>query len=120
MAKRVLIVEDNPLLQETLQVLLRKAGIEYQVALNGAEAMERLQSFTPDVIFLDLVMPVMDGYQVLELLRARDHGLPIIIMTNLDRADAQQKCLELGATDFVVKSDTSVQQIKEKIAEYLI
>jgi CheY-like chemotaxis protein len=85
MAKRVLVVDDQPLLRDVQVMLLREAGY-VATALSGArEALERLGDLRPDLILLDLSMPDMDGYQFLRRLRADDvwRRLPVIVATGL-------------------------------------
>ncbi len=100
---RVLITDDSLLQRRTLSAIVTDLGYEVDTACHGQEALEKIQAYPPDCLLLDLLMPVMDGIQVLEQLKSQDAPFPIIILT----ADVQEwlkdRCLELGATLFLNK-----------------
>lgn len=100
---RVLITDDSLLQRKTLSAIVADAGYEVDTACNGQEAIEKIQASQPDCLLLDMLMPIMDGIQVLEQLKSLDIQLPIIVLT----ADVQEwlkdRCLELGANTFLNK-----------------
>ena len=100
---RVLITDDSLLQRNTLAAIVTDAGFEIDTACNGQEALEKIQACPPDCLLLDMLMPIMDGVQVLEQLEAQEMKLPVIVLT----ADVQEwlkdRCLELGATFFLNK-----------------
>jgi len=100
---RVLITDDSLLQRKTLSAIVVEAGHEVETACNGQEALEKIQANPPDCLLLDMLMPIMDGVQVLEQLESQGLKLPVIVLT----ADVQEwlktQCLELGATNFLNK-----------------
>ncbi len=113
----ILVVEDDPILKNLLGHTL--AG-KYQTlyASNGHEAISLYEANKPKLILLDLMLPDMDGFAVLQALRAReDEGktVPIIIVSNLGQQSDKDKALSLGANDYLVKADVSVEEIVAKI-----
>src|SRR5215213_1340180 len=104
--KRVLIVEDEKPLAHALELKLTHEGMTTFVATNGAECLEILNKEQIDVILLDMMMPVMDGFQVLQELKGRENRPTIFALSNLSVHDDQQRVLDLGAQKYFIKSDT--------------
>jgi putative two-component system response regulator len=105
-APRLLIVDDEPANTLLLRRLLEREELgDIEAAANGEEALDLVASWLPDVIMLDLNMPVMDGYEVLERLPAvvGEDGPPVIVLTGDAGSEARMRALELGASDFIVK-----------------
>ncbi len=104
---RVLVVEDNPINQQVTREILHGLGVRVELAVNGAEALERLQSAGEpfDLVFMDLQMPVMDGYRATEKIRAIPafRQLPIIAMTAHATVADRKKCLAIGMNDHLAK-----------------
>ena len=100
---RILITDDSSSQRIILSGILEKLGHEVETACNGQEALEKIKTNPPDCMLLDNLMPIMDGLQTLEALKARNITVPIIMLT----ADIQEwlktRCLELGATMFLNK-----------------
>ncbi|HSW87939.1 MAG TPA: response regulator [Candidatus Saccharimonadales bacterium] len=119
--KKILIAEDDKFLASAYRVKLTKAGFEVQIASDGNEAIALLKTFTPDLILLDLMMPTKDGFSTLQDLKANDlwKNIPVIVASNLGQKEDMEKSRALGATDFVVKSDLSLDALIEKINKLL-
>ncbi len=102
---RLLFVDDDPILREFAQVNLASPHASVTVAEDGAEAMRLLEAERFDVLLVDLEMPVMDGFAVLERLRGdpATRGLPIIVQTGREDVEAIDRAYRLGATSFVTK-----------------
>jgi len=117
MAKKILVAEDDKFLGNAYRIKLTKAGFEVQLATDGQEALTALQTFIPDLILLDLVMPVKDGFAALEEIKANDKlkAIPVIVASNLGQKEDTDRALKLGAKDFVVKSDLSLDVLIQKI-----
>jgi DNA-binding response OmpR family regulator len=105
MKPTILVVDDEPSIVLSLQVLLQRAGFDVRVARNGEEAIQSVESFTPDLILLDVMMPKRDGFDVCQTLRVNPDwkSLPIIMLTAKSRDVERQKGMALGATDFITK-----------------
>ncbi len=102
MAKKVLIVEDDNNIAELLHLYLEKEGFETQVARDGGRGVETFRTFTPDLVLLDVMMPVMDGWSVLAKIREQD-ATPVIMLTAKGETDDRVAGLEKGADDYIVK-----------------
>lgn len=102
---KVLVVDDNALNRTVLGASLEEDGYTVDYASNGRMALEMLHEASFDVMLLDLLMPEMDGYEVLALTRADPHlrHIPVIIITALDEMDSVVRCIEMGATDYLTK-----------------
>lgn len=97
---RILLVDDDPLFRVWLTDALKTQGHEVECAINGIEGLKRIRSFMPDIIMLDLIMPQMDGFSLLE---ARDCMTPIMMLSARDNEEDRIRCYELGADDFLTK-----------------
>lgn len=119
MAKKILFIEDEFTLQKAMEEALRKEGYEVIQALNGKAGLNMVKSEKPDLVLLDIILPKMDGFQVLEQIKRNKEtkNIPVIILTNLGDAEDIEKSLSLGATTYLVKSDHSLNEIIEKIKE---
>jgi len=122
--KKVLVVEDDEATLNVLHIALEKAGFAVFEAKNGVSGIVMAIQERPDLILLDILMPMMDGWEMLEQLRGKnDWGkcVPVIILTNLSAdEDAQIKHIsELGPSFFMVKADWRVEGIVEKVLEIL-
>ena len=103
--RRVLIVDDEQGIRDSLQQVFEAKHFEVRVAQNGAEGLRAFPEFEPDLVILDLRMPEMNGYQFMAALRAEEWGsaVPIIVISAYNSAEERVKGFEAGATDFVVK-----------------
>jgi two-component system response regulator RegX3 len=103
---KILIVEDEISFSDALAYLLKKESYEVEVAVNGAEAIERFQTFNPDLILLDLMIPEVSGTEVCRVIRSTSQ-VPIIMLTAKDSEIDKVVGLELGADDYVTKPYSS-------------
>lgn len=101
----ILVIEDEPEIRELIRTNLEVRGFQVDEAADGAEAIDRLFETTPDVVLLDLMMPEIDGFDVLEFIRGRPESqyIPVILLTALSEEADRVKGLSLGAQDYVVK-----------------
>lgn len=115
MAHKVLIVEDDALLARGLEVKLKHEGLFTTITVDGEEALKALEENDFDVILLDLVMPTMDGFQVLEALQKAGKKPTVFVLTNLSQHEDEVRARALGAKRFFIKSDTSLNKIVEAV-----
>jgi PleD family two-component response regulator len=103
--KRVLIVEDSPTQAFQTRALLVANGLQVTVAYDGADGVSQAQQLLPDMIILDLELPVKDGIEVARELKSDDttRNIPIIMFTKLDTSEAMAKGMEVGITDYIPK-----------------
>ena len=102
MSKKILIVEDDGNIRELLRLYLEREGYEITEAANGEEGVELWRKINPDMILLDVMMPIMDGWQVCKIIR-KESKVPIIIMTAKGETFDKVNGLEMGADDYIVK-----------------
>ncbi len=121
MKEKVLIVDDTEFYQRAYQNKLLSAGYLTRVAGNGVEALKALMTEKPDLILLDLMMPIMDGFKVLQAVRANPdlQNVPVIVFSAKGASDEISKAFEAGANDFLVKATTTPNKVVEKIKEIL-
>jgi CheY-like chemotaxis protein len=119
MPKDILIAEDEPLLQEMLRLMTQDHGHSVRCASNGDEAIRSIDAKQPDVLLLDLLMPVVDGYAVLRHIREKRYRFPVIVLSNLSDSFQQAECLGLGARAFLVKSNLDEADLWKHIEAYL-
>lgn len=114
---KILIAEDDKFLAKAYKLKLGKTGHEIKIVSDGTEALSTLSSFVPDVILLDLVMPKKDGFTVLKELKSNPKWktIPVIVASNLGQSEDIVKATQLGATDYIVKTDLSMKKLMEKI-----
>lgn len=119
--KKILIVEDDESLSHIISVKLKNENFLTVIAQNGQAGLDMALAEKPDLILLDIVMPVMDGIAMLKKLRQDNWGfnVPVIILTNLTEADKTAEALEHGVHDFLVKSDWKLEDIVRKVNEKL-
>ena len=105
MAERILVVDDQRTNAEMVAGLLRNLGYDVQIALDGANALERVRAGSPDLLLSDIMMPLMDGYELCRRLRADPATalLPVILITSADAHTERIKGIEAGADDFLTK-----------------
>ena len=115
--KKILIVEDDQYLINTYRVKFNKSGFDVRLASDGDEVFKLLQSFTPDIILLDLVMPGKDGFTVLSELKKNEtwKHIPVIVASNLGQPEDIEKAKKLGAADYLIKVQVSLSDIVNKV-----
>ena len=101
--KKILIVEDDDNIRELLRLYLEREGYQGSEAENGAAGLSKWKAEDPDMMLLDVMMPVMDGWQVCKEVRAADQSMPIIMITAKGETMDKVSGLELGADDYIVK-----------------
>lgn len=103
-APRVLVVDDDPGVQLLMSETLAEAGFNVSVAASGPEAIEGCPAFIPDLVLLDINMPLMDGITACaEIRKHNERDFPIIMVTSVDDAVSIQRAFDAGATDFILK-----------------
>ncbi len=113
----ILLVEDDKFIARAYKDGLEQAGFNVAVAENGAVAMDIVKTEAPRLILLDLIMPEKDGFEVLAELKM-DKALariPVVILSNLGQSSDIRKAKDLGAIDYLIKADSSMQEVIEKV-----
>ncbi len=118
--KKILVVDDEPDIADSLKLRLDMAGYDVVTAVNGQEAVEKARSEKPDLILLDLMMPKMDGYEVCHVLRSNEDTkkTPVVVLTALQMVGDIDKAFEAGANDYISKPFTN-ERLLAKIQKLL-
>ncbi|MDD4761862.1 MAG: response regulator [Candidatus Pacebacteria bacterium] len=119
--KNVLLVEDDAFLNSLMKTKLERSGISVNLVTDGEEALKILETFKPDLILLDLILPKKSGFEVLESIQASPqlNKMPVIILSNLGQESDVSKGRQLGAVEYFVKAKTSIDELVSKVAEFL-
>lgn len=120
--KKILVVEDNEDTREILLYRLKSMGnYEVLLAANGKEALEMAKQAPPDLIIMDLKMPVLDGWEATKILRKTDWGrdLPVIALTAQAMENDEQKALSAGCNDYIAKPIMDYGILKQKVDKLL-
>ena len=118
---RVLFVEDDPAVAQMYKLKLELDGYAVDVAGDGVQAVQMAMGCPPDLIFLDIRLPKMDGLGVLEALRRdeRTREVPVVILSNYTERELVERGLRLGALDYLVKSQTTPARVAGGVAAWL-
>lgn len=118
---RVLLIEDEKEVAELYKLKLTLDGYEVVVASSGQEGLEEAFKKEPELIFLDIKMPEMDGFEVLKKLRKspKTESIPVVILSNFDEEDLIERGLTLGANEYLIKSQFTPEQISEKVKNWV-
>ena len=121
MSKKILVVEDDNVLADTLSLLLKDGGFDVEVSNSAKQAEKKLKESTPDMIILDILMPDENGFDLLN--KWKSSGLvkqiPITVSTNLDNMEHVNRALTLGARNYFLKSDMSSEDIVKHCKQVL-
>lgn len=117
----ILVVEDDRAISNSFKFALEQEGYVAVIASNGEESIAAAQKSSPSLILLDLIMPKVDGFDVLKMLRKDEimKDTPIIVFSNLSQETDREEVLKLGATAFLQKSEFSIQDVLSEITKYL-
>jgi CheY-like chemotaxis protein len=121
MAKKILLVEDEELMIDLLQRKLEKEGYEVSVARDGEEGLEAMRKSKPDLILLDIIMPKMGGFEVMEEM-GKDEQLkkiPVIVISNSGQPVELDRAQKLGAKDWLIKTEFDPQEVIEKVVKQI-
>jgi len=119
--KFVLVAEDDKFYGQIFKTKLGKDGVDVVVATDRAKALKAARERTPNLILLDLVMPVKDGFETLQELKADANlkNVPVIVLSNLGQDSDVEKAKKMGAKDYLIKSNVSIQEVVEMAKKYL-
>ena len=119
--KTIVLADDESYIAIAYRDGLERAGFAVTVADNGQDALGAITLIKPDIVLLDLIMPKMNGFEVLKAIKADPAlaNIPIIVLSNLSQVTDEAEVRRLGANDFLIKSDYSLKQIIEKVESVL-
>jgi len=120
---KVLLVEDDAFLREICSKKLTKEGYTVYEAIDGEEALAGLEEIKPDIVLLDIILPAIDGFQILSQIRNSKNksviNIPVIMLSNLGQEDDIKKAMDMGADDYLVKAHFTTEEIVGKIKKVL-
>lgn len=119
--KKLVLVEDDEMIRTAYSDGLRRAGYEVVSADNGKDGLDLVKQEKPDLILLDIILPTMDGFEVLtELKKEKDvKDIPVLILSNLGQDDDIQKGIELGAVAYMIKANNNIVEVTEKVEQFV-
>ena len=118
---KILVVEDESFLLDLYQIKLEQSGFEIIKASNGDEGVSLAKLEQPGLILLDILMPQVDGYEMLAKIKSdpKTKNIPVIIFSNLSQKEEIEKGLKLGASDFIIKTSVTPSQLEARVKEFL-
>lgn len=118
---KVLVVEDDALLAQALTQHLLKEKFDVATVGNGLEVVDVVKKFVPDIILLDIILPGLDGFGVLKLLRAdkKMESIPVIVISNIGEVGDIKSAKALGAEEYIIKAHTQLSTIVNTIRKYV-
>jgi len=117
--RRILLAEDDRFLRKAAETALKRRGFTVIPAVDGEEALRLARAEAPDLILLDMIMPKMQGFEVLRSLKGdpATAGIPVLILSNLGQDSDVQQALEAGAAGYFVKANLSLQDLVKRVGE---
>jgi len=121
MGKKILIVEDEEILSDLLQKRLKKEGYDVLLARNGEEGLKMIKETEPDLVLLDIIMPKMSGFQVMEEMNKDENlkKIPVIIISNSGQPVEIGRAQRLGAKDWLIKTEFDPKEVLEKVVKQI-
>ena len=121
MAKKILIVEDDKFLRDLISQKLLKEGFEIVQAVDGEDGVKKIKDEHPDLILLDLILPGIDGFEVLSQMKSDQNSasIPVIILSNLGQKEDIDKGLKMGAADYLIKAHFTPGEIIDRIEKVI-
>jgi DNA-binding response OmpR family regulator len=118
---KILIIEDDKFLRELIVKKLSDENFETEQAVDGESGLKKIKTVNPDIVLLDLILPGIDGFEVLSKMKEDSSltSIPVIILSNLGQREDVEKGMKLGATDYLVKAHFTPNEIVEKIKKIL-
>lgn len=114
---KIAIIEDDPVISQMYRMKFEAENFDVHLATNGQEGVLVVEKISPDIILLDMQMPVMTGPEALKEIRSHDWGktTPVIVLTNLGEEEAPKDLRSLGIHSYIVKADLTPRQVVERV-----
>ncbi len=119
--KKILIVEDDKFLLKLYSDKLMREGFEVSMAISGEEGLSKVVQEKPDLVLLDVILPQKNGFEILSALKLNPalKDIPVVVLTNLGQESDIKTGMDLGAVDYLVKTDFSITKLPEVVRKYL-
>jgi DNA-binding response OmpR family regulator len=114
---KIAIIEDDSVISQMYRMKFEADGFEVQIANNGRDGVELVKTLSPDIVLLDMQMPIMNGDEALKHIRAEEWGktVPVMVLTNLGEEEAPKDIRSLGIESYIVKADLTPRQVVERV-----
>ena len=121
MKKKILLIEDENFLIKPLEFAFRREGMDLIIARDGEEGLVKVKGDLPDLVLLDLILPKMNGFEVLKEIKTdpSTRNIPVLILSNLAREGEMKRGFESGAIGYIVKTNFSISSLIEKVRKVL-
>lgn len=121
MPKKILIVEDEKIMRDLLVMKLEKEGYEISVAIDGQEGLKTLRKIKPNLILLDIIMPRMGGFEMMEEMNKDPQlkKIPVIIISNSGQSVELDRAIKLGAEDWLIKAEFDPKEVIDKVIKQI-
>lgn len=116
---KILVAEDDPFLSKVAGATLESKGYKVDKAITGKQAIKMLEKDGYSMVMLDLIMPEMDGFEVLEIVKKKNIKTPVVVFSNLSQDEDKKEALALGAKDFFVKSNITLDELVAAVEKYI-
>lgn len=118
---KIAIIEDDSVISQMYRMKFETDGFEVQIANNGRDGIGLVEEFSPDIVLLDMQMPIMNGDEALRQIRKSDWGktVPVMVLTNLGEEEAPKDMRSLGIEAYIVKADLTPRQVVERVKSTL-
>jgi DNA-binding response OmpR family regulator len=116
----ILLAEDDRFLRKAAETMLKRSGFSVVAAADGEEALRLARESPPDLLLLDLIMPKLQGFDVLQSLKASPAtaGIPVIVLSNLGQASDVELARERGAADYIIKSNIALEALVDRVRAF--
>lgn len=120
--KKILLVDDDVELREMYAEILQQAHFDVIQATDGLEGLDKATKESPDIIFTGIIMPRMDGFDLMEALKktAMTASIPVVISSHMGRSEDKERALKLGAKDFILRGETKPREVIERISAIFV
>lgn len=118
---KILIVEDDKFLLKAYKIKFERAGFDITTAVDGAMGLTMAEKDHPALIILDLMVPMMNGFEFLKKIKEDDRlkGIPVVVLSNLSQEIDKERAMKLGAKDYLIKANYRLEEIVEKVKKCL-
>lgn len=118
---KIAIIEDDPVISQMYRMKFEADGFEVELANNGKRGVALAETFSPDLILLDIQMPEMNGVEALKIIRSKSWGkdIPVIILTNLGEEESSKEIRTLGVKSYIVKANLTPRQVVQRVKDAL-
>lgn len=114
--KKILLVDDEPYIIAAYSQYFKSKGYDVSVAKDGVEALSQIKKVKPKLVLLDIIMPKLNGFEVLECLQKIDNRPTVYVLSNLSQPSDEREAKNLGAKKFIVKSNITIEELGKQVA----